>query len=266
MHRLCLLALLLLNVCLGSAYGATSPDIVVINKTWGTITIPSGGGISGYPAQVGVVTTLIYEIKNPGSAPLRLSPTMLTGIQNCTAKIKKQPASTIRAHGSSQLVIQFTPAAFGIWQFVVSIPSNAAASPVYHWIANGEAQTTLPIVAIYDNGLRLSKCANVRIASSTIGVAVAKTLSVANLGTGPLQITAVSLGRRTGCTASFSVAPDYLSFVGVGESDPLGLNLTPTVVGPWSAVVTITTNDPKHRTVRVIISGDASPVVPVFAN
>jgi len=102
--------------------------------------IPDGGADSIANAVAGSTTTLTYVLSNTGTAALSiLTPVTLSALNNCVAVVTNQPAGSVAAGGTTNLVISVTPAGPGAFGFEVNISNSDANENPYHWIATGSA-------------------------------------------------------------------------------------------------------------------------------
>ncbi len=128
-------------------------------------------------------------------------------------------------------------------------PVQAATQPALQTAASGPAgQATITVDAVeHDFG------------SLRAGDRVEHRFKVTNSGSGELQITNVK--TNCGCT----VAGDYPKSLAPGASGEIPLALsTVGMNGPFSKVATVSSNDPAHRELNLVLKGEAKPLISVL--
>ncbi len=121
----------------GSATAAPEPEIGVAR---GATSITDGGSDTLGGTAAGTGSQLAYTISNSGSAVVTLtSPVTATPVGNCTVTVSSQPAASIAAGGSGNLVLSVTPNAAGAWSFDVAVASTDGDENPYTWTVSGTA-------------------------------------------------------------------------------------------------------------------------------
>ena len=117
--------------------GANAPLMAVSGENG---YLPSGASEFVADTVSGTATTLTYSIANFGDANLTLdTPLAVTATSNCTVSILTQPATTVAASASTELVLNLTPTSGGAWSATVSIANNDPGKNPYTWTITGSA-------------------------------------------------------------------------------------------------------------------------------
>ncbi|HEX9952283.1 MAG TPA: choice-of-anchor D domain-containing protein [Rubricoccaceae bacterium] len=86
-----------------------------------------------------------------------------------------------------------------------------------------------------------------------LGAAVSRTVTVRNVGTGPLTVSAV-----TSSAPAFSVSPAGAFTLGVDQSRAVEVTFTPVVSGLVAASLTVTSDDPGRPVATVALTGEGA--------
>lgn len=200
----------------------------------------------------GTPTALTYQIANTGSASLTLANVVLGTPVNCAASITTAPSSTVAAGGNTSLTVTITPTSAGTWSCPVSFDTNdqdvvydvITASPThtYRITAASIASTTGGAkIAFSRGGNSIASGGTDTVTGTAAGTATVLSYPILNLGSIALTIGAPTVSNLVNCTATISTAP--ASSVATGASTALGLTVTPTASGIWSAKISFATND-----------------------
>jgi hypothetical protein len=109
-----------------------------LNITRNSVAVADAGTdpVSGTVA--GSATNLTYVLSNNGTSALTVTvPVTIGGTNNCAAIATAQPATSIAAGSTSDLVISVTPATDGAWSFTVSVDNTDGNENPYNWTASG---------------------------------------------------------------------------------------------------------------------------------
>jgi MYXO-CTERM domain-containing protein len=147
---------------------------------------------------------------------------------------------TLAPAASKQLQVRFSPTAQGAATGVLTLSTNAPATP----------QVTVALT-----GTGVAFAADVTPSSLAFGqqrvgtTSVALTVTVHNTGGSSLQISAVSI------TQPFAVSPSTAFTLEPGESKALSVIFSPTAEGASTGSLTLSTNDPDRPSVVVSLTG-----------
>ena len=189
-------------------------------------------------------------IKNTGTADLVINDISITGL-NASDFSQTNGCTTIPAGGSCTTRVTFSPALpFGPKSAAVSIFSNDLAKPIVNVKILGNAAP--PKISAYPS---------FSVTFGTVQVdstSLPKTVTVSNAGISDLVINNISI---TGLNASeFSQTNDCATIPAGGHCTVTG-TFAPTSMGSKTAVLGISSNDPKKPIASVKLSGTAPPRV-----
>lgn len=197
---------------------------------------------------VGTTATQAITIRNAGNAPLNIStPVVQTGA-NLGFGVSAPPTLTILPNEFTTVQVSFTPNQTGQANGSILVSSNAGSQTVV-LTGNGVAARIVVSPASIDFG------------ASPVGQpAQARTLTISNTGTGPLEVRSFSI---SGGTANGFSLPNTASFtVQPGSSGAISVAFTPNRVGPTTDTLVISSNDPTSPTVTVTLNGSGSDNIP----
>ncbi len=234
---------------------AVSPGLQIVR---GGI-IPPGGVEDAGPRRPGDVVTWGYSLGNTGTGDVTLTGSpdavVLDGILGpVAASVTSQPASTIPVGASVGFALQFEVTGLGPFSFDVVIESNDPEHPEYSITVAGEGVE--PEVQLADAGGDLPAGAVVEVGAVRVGVASLWSAWIDNLGSGELallDVPPVLVGDAVAVDASVLIQPG--SPIGPGSSEPLAVELVPTALGPFSAVIEFTCDDADEPVVAVQLHG-----------
>jgi len=247
------------------AYTPSAPgvlEIAIIRITSNDPTAPvvdlAVTGIRG----TGILATAIADSGDFGSSFLgsfRDMPLVLNNTGSCKLSIFNITATPAQFEAPSvasfplvispgaalDVPIRFSPTAFGATAGTVTISSNDPASP--HTIrVTGFAPSPRLVLAIADSGSFGNCC---------IGSSVDEPLLISNSGDCTLTVDAITVSA-----GAFS-APEVLTFplkIEAGNAIDVPIRFEPRVLGPATAVITVTSDDPAGPG-TVTVTGDAPP-------
>jgi hypothetical protein len=229
------------------ATGAQSGSIVIVHNAPGTPATVTLTGIGTPRPQplISTTTSLAFgdqiigtqsatqsiNISNSGTAAMIISAITLGGANANQFSIGGNCVTTLSPGAICSLVARFSPTATGAMSAQLSIASNASNTPNVSVALSGNAvPVPVPVVRL---GATLLGFGNVIYGSfATQGV------SLANVGTAPLQI----LGIDKAGNSDFTVSSTCGSSVAAGGQCNLGIAFTPHAIGARSGTVSIRTN------------------------
>ncbi|MCX6854699.1 MAG: choice-of-anchor D domain-containing protein, partial [Verrucomicrobia bacterium] len=238
----------------------TAPEIAV--TLWGNPpsslvrTLVANGGRSEFAPALsgGHSADLSCSIHNIGNAQLDGISMSIDGPDAADfTVIGTLPTNISPYNNSAQIQLRFTPSRVGTHTATLHILSNDADESPYDITLTGEGLTSAPIMQVIDRDTVIESGAGfTRMGNAVIGAApVTQTLRLRNAGTALL----------TGITASFSgsnaseFSATLPSPIAAGTTGDVIIAFTPEDIGPRSAVLTLTSNDPNNRTYRMSLGG-----------
>jgi hypothetical protein len=203
----------------------------------------------------GTPVTKNLTVKNGGPAPVNVSSVSASGTGY---SIPTPPGAFGLGAGGSQVVpVQFTPTQNGSQPGGITIVSDDDNNPtlVVKLTANVTGGPASPASISVPSSLALGTTAP--------GQAITKTLTVSNNGTGPLNVTALTLGApQIGGVAvnetSFSVTPAAPFTVAPKGTATLTVKFQTRFIGLQTDILTIVSNDPMIPSVTVALTATGS--------
>ncbi len=218
-------------------------------------TTPSLGNGTAFPSTVvGSTSHVTYEIANNGTAPLTLGTVSISGTNAGEFTVTKQPSSTVAAGGSTSFTVQFKPTTIGTPTATINFAENdpnQQPSP-FNFAIGGAATDKQPLMTvtggtnvITDGSTMPSPLNATSFSSTVVGTSSRATYSIANSGTAPLTLGAVSIsGTNAG---EFTVTKQPSSTVAAGSFTSFTVQFTPTASGTPAATVSFAENDPNQQ-------------------
>ncbi|MFL5349780.1 MAG: choice-of-anchor D domain-containing protein [Hyalangium sp.] len=238
-----------------TAEGSTSATLTLttsdVNKPTVTVTLTGTGvaPVASVPAtlsfgdqRVGAIPspTVTLAVSNTGSGTLHITNPVLSG---GGATVYSVSPSTLDVPGtqSRNLTVTFSPTVVGTATATLTLNTDDVGKPTVSVALSGVGVN--PTVTVQDT---------LPFGDKEVGVSSTLTLSVGNTGSGNLHISNPTL---TGTGAAFyTISPSTLD-VASGQSLPLTVTFTPTVVGQADATLTLTTNTVGRESVNVALTG-----------
>jgi uncharacterized protein (TIGR03437 family) len=154
---------------------------------------------------------------------------------------------TIPAGATQPLLVNFRSAREGTFDGALSLRSNDAANPA----------ATLRLTAVVDaapTALAVASSTPVDFGGVTVGQSVSAAYTLGSLGSADLVISAAASSN-----SEFSFSPALPLTLSRGQF-PLELRFRPAAAGARSGTLTLTTNDPRNRTLTVRLTGQGLAV------
>jgi Abnormal spindle-like microcephaly-assoc'd, ASPM-SPD-2-Hydin len=226
----------------GTGVAAPTPSIALVPNTLSFGNVTLGGSSS-----------LNTAVRNTGTATLTVS-----AIARCTgtsAEFTFTPPAVpfdVLPGASASVGVTYSPADLGTDSGCINFSSNDPASPTVSLgvTGTGVAQQ-VPAIAVSPTSLDFG--------TVTIGGSASRTTTVQNAGTGPLNVTGISLGSRTSMEYSWSPAAPFS--VAAGQSVTLTVTYQPIDASTDTGSIVIASNDPVNPSVNVSLTGTGSPPV-----
>jgi hypothetical protein len=221
----------------------------------GTATTPSplvclstGTSINFSNQLIGTTSTAqSVTITNCGSIPLTVSNVTFSGTASNDFSVIP-PACTngpIAAGNTCTLQVTFTPSRSGTRQATLVISHNAAGSPTTVTV-HGVGVAPAPSICLSSSSINFGSL----VVTSTSTV---QSLTITNCGTAPLVISGVAI--TSGNTTDFTVLASTCTTVAIGGTCTVSLQFIPTVGGPQSATLSITSSNNVPTPQLVTLSG-----------
>jgi hypothetical protein len=232
-----------------------SPGLQIVR---GSI-IPPGGTEDAGPRRPGDVITWGYSLHNTGTGDVTLtgSPDPVT-IANAAgpvlAAVTAQPAILIPIGASVGFVLDVEVTGLGLFSFDLVVESNDAQHPLYVISVVGEGVE--PELQVSDGSGILATGDVVDVGDVRVGETVAWLAAVQNTGTGDLTLLddpPAALSDLVASSAEVTLQP--AAIVAPGGSEPLEVELTATALGPFSAVVTLSSDDADEPSTSLLLQG-----------
>ena len=197
--------------------------------------------------------TRTFTIANTGAAALNLNGSPLVQISGANAgdfTVSAQPISSVTAGGSTTFTLNFNPSASGTRTATVTIINNDSNENPYNFTVQGtgtspEIDVRGNNVSISDGDVTPSTADGTDFGTQNVtGGSLTRTFTIANTGTGVLNLTGSPLVQISGANAGdFSVGQPTSSSVAAGQSITFTITFDPTASGTRSATVTILNSD-----------------------
>ena len=256
--------------------GGSACPVISNSHTYAKCTLPSGSGkdlpvvlsvggqssnsllfdydapaIAAAPATLAFGAVLIggqggdatLHVSNPGEVELQVSSIDMSGAAAAEYAVLAPALPFTVAPGASQAVsVHFAPTAHGSRNASLIVHSNAVGQP-----STNVALTGSGVAPVLNAG------ASVAFGSSNVGVALTRTVNVANPGERDLVVSQVSLSGAD--AGDFAVLTGLPLTVVPGGSAAISVRFQPTTVGARSAGASIVGNDPLHPVAPVALTG-----------
>jgi uncharacterized membrane protein len=190
-------------------------------------------------------TTRTVLIANFGDAPLDVTSTTITGMDDGEFTIVETPSSTVAPGEQTMLRIEFAPGSIGPKMGQLEIETNDP----------DEGLVTVPLIGMGAGVPEISvSTMSVDFGTVTVGDSATEDATVTNTGNANLTITSVSV-----------TGPDADAFSGPGADTPITLEpgeevtgevtFSPTTAGEKTATLRIESDDPAQPATLIALSG-----------
>jgi hypothetical protein len=256
----------------------TAPSMSVLG---GTLTItdgdttPSTSDLTDFgtaAASSGSVTHT-FTIKNTGTATLNLTASPLVQLtDNTNFTVVTQPAASVAAGGSTTFKVKFAPTHGGLLTATLTIADDDSTKNPYDFKIQGTA--TAPSMGILGNSISIADGETTpSVADGTdFGGAVASsgsvihTFTIANTGNQALSLSGSPLVLLSD-TTNFSIVTQPAASVAASGSTSFQVKFMPTAAGPFTATITVDSNDTLTSPYVITIQGTGlAPQVGVTGN
>ena len=206
--------------------------------------------------------TRTFIISNTGEQDLRIRSVDVVGINSDQFSISRNPDTFIGPDSESAFEVTFNPTREGAHRVTVQINSNdpTPTERIYSFSLRGTGQSLSPRLVLSGNGIDITPDDetpgpedHTRFPDTDLLSASTRTFTVRNPGNGPLLIDAVEfLGSHA---AEFTVTQPPSSPLEPEAVSSLQITFRPTVQGPRTATLRITSNDPAQPVYEVDLEG-----------
>ncbi|MEW6107868.1 MAG: choice-of-anchor D domain-containing protein [Nitrospirota bacterium] len=194
-------------------------------------------------ARVGDEPARIVTIRNTGLSDLEISSIDITGI-NPSEFSQTNDCTVIPTGGTCTITVKFTPEIpFGKKSAMMSISSNDPKKPLINVKLMGEAAP--PKISASPRSVNFG---NVSVGQTS----VAKTVTIKNTGISDLEISSIDI---TGINPSEFSQTNDCTVIPKGSTCTITATFTPASSGKKSAIMSISSNDPKKSVVNVKLAG-----------
>lgn len=240
--------------CLAIASNATATPTVNLAVS-GTGQVPQVPRITVTPTSlafgdvtVGTSSSRSFSISNTGTAPLIGTVAVTSGT---TAPYTVSPSTfNVAAGGSVSITVTFSPTSVAPANASLTVASNDTVNPAVTVTVTGNGVAApAPNIALNPTSLAFG--------TVTIGGQVSMTTQVQNVGTAPLNVTAIALCSGTPATFTWSPAAPFT--VAPNGSTSLTVTYAPTAATVDSGCLAIASNDTSNPSVQLGLSGTGQP-------
>jgi hypothetical protein len=190
---------------------------------------------------IGSFVDELLTINNPGTCPLSIF--NITTSPNFVAPGVISYPLVVNPGASIDLVVRFQPSSFGPASGTVTIYSSDPASPATVFVSGNAPPPKLNLI-IANSG---------NFGKACLGCFVDEPLLLSNSGKCTLTIVGMS------SSGVYFLVPEVLSYpitIAPGNFLPIPIRFEPTGLGPWSAIITVLSDDPSGPK-SIDVSGDA---------
>ena len=205
-----------------------------------------------------------FTINNFGGTPLTIGTLTKTGTNATEFTVSTLPPS-IPAQSSATFTISFVPIGAGNRTANLSFVTNDGDENPFNFDISGTGLTGVTpeinlqglAVNIIDGASAGSTTNDTDFGNSLIGVAVVKTFTIQNTGTGPLTLTNTPKVTITG-DAVFTVSAQPSTTIAAGGSTTFQVTFNSAVTGNFLAVVSIANDDLTESIYDFVVTATAS--------
>ncbi|RZJ32926.1 MAG: choice-of-anchor D domain-containing protein, partial [Flavobacterium sp.] len=202
--------------------------------------------------------TKTFTIYNTGYSTLTIGAVTIGGTNAANFTVTTAPASSVVPGGSTTVVVSFNSSTVGTKTASLSIANSDSNENPYDfsmsaYAADPEINLQGSATNIADGSTTVSAGNNTLFGSTHIATPITKTYTIQNLGTGLLNIGAITI---TGLGASsFSVTTAPPASIAAGSSASFIVTFNPSTTGVKNATITIVNNDSNENPYNFAIQG-----------
>ncbi|WP_395052633.1 choice-of-anchor D domain-containing protein [Flavobacterium sp.] len=219
---------------------------------------------------LGINVSYTFTIQNTGTGVLNLGAISFTGVNATEYSVTTAPSATVAAGGSTTFVIKLSPLSVGIKTATFSIVNNDGNENPYNFNLSGvgvnpEIDILGNLNSIIDGNTIPSLTNFTDFGTTNTGVAIARTFTLQNNGTGNLSVGAITF---SGANASeFTITTLPLNIVANATSTTFVVTFNPIGTGLRTAAISIVNNDSNENPYNFSIQGNAiNPEINILGN
>ncbi|ESP88849.1 beta strand repeat-containing protein [Candidatus Halobonum tyrrellensis] len=217
-----------------------SPASVALAGTGaGTAAIDVQESLSFGEVSVGGTASEAVTVANDGNVPLSVTNTTVTGPNASAFTVTDEP-DTVAAGGTGTVTVEFAPTGAGEHEATLTVEHGGDGSP-----------TTVQLSGTGAGTAELSAPASLAFGTVSVGETAARNVTVENVGTGPLSLTAVTASE------AFAVVGDPTGSLAPGEARAVTVEWTPAARSNGSAGTLTLDHDGAGSPATVELSGRA---------
>lgn len=216
--------------------------------------------VGSVPQGLGIITT--FTIRNHGFSDLTGTNITVDGANAGDFTISTSPASSVAPMGSTTFNVRFSPSATGFRYATLRIASNDADESPFDLNLVGTGYLAIPEIAVEQPaGTGLTDgVSSSAFGPVTTGLNSSLVFTIRNSGTGPLTGLVVTIDGAD--AANFAVTTSPTAPVQPSGSTTFAVRFSPTLTGPRSAVLHISSNDGDENPFDVALTGIGVAPVP----
>ncbi|NJN18795.1 MAG: choice-of-anchor D domain-containing protein [Oscillochloris sp.] len=191
-----------------------------------------------------------FSVFNTGAAPLTVSGGTLSGALAADFSLQTNLPLTINPGDPAQTItLRCTPAASGLRSAGLTLNTNDPSNPsvLFNLTCNG---TPTPVAGFAAQPIAPGP---ISLGKVRLGETASLPLVISESGTAQLQVSAITLGGLNPGDFALNSSAD-ITIANGGGAVTRNINCTPAALGPRSATLTMTTNDPLQPTVSFTLS------------
>jgi uncharacterized delta-60 repeat protein len=217
--------------------------------------VADGGSMAFAPVlSGGLSSTLTCRIHNIGTVGLNVSRVSIDGADAADFAVEGTLPTIVDPYNSiASINLRFTPSRVGPHSATLHITSDDADESPYDITLTGMGLSPGPVLQVVERGTPISSGTGfLRFGTAIIrGDASTQRLTLKNIGTAPLTTFTATV---TGPNASEFIVSLPTSIAGLAEAG-LAIHFQPKEIGPRSAELTLTSNDPQNSPYRISLGG-----------
>ncbi len=205
-----------------------------------------------------------FAIENTGMSLLTLgtNAASLSGVNVGDFLIVTQPATTVSPAGSTNVTVQFNPAALGVRSATLTIANDDGDESPYNFTVSGTGSGA-PEINVVGNGLGIADGDTTPAeadhttfgASDVTSGAVSRVFTIQNTGTDVLNLGANAASLSGTHASDFSVSAQPATSLAPGGSTSVTVQFDPSALGARTAVLTIANDDADENPYDFALAG-----------
>jgi|GEM_PF-2691650 len=220
--------------------------------------VANGGTDLAGDSRVGLTASWTYDLTNNGTADLDLDGlpdrVAVANASNVVATVAPGPSTPVAPAAATSFGVDYTPSAVGAFSFDLVIASNDPVNDPYVVTVSGDGVE--PDIELTVAASALANGGSTDLGDLPVAVGSAVALTIENLGSDDLQLTAVdfvAIGATSNAAATVSSQPT--SPVAPGGSEASSVTVTPAADGAFIVLLIVESDDPDENPYSVIVTG-----------